>query len=153
MKIWSPLTIGLAAGVVGILAAAGIAVYFRLRRKKDPTELERLRRLSLGRSGRITSGEVTGLVEPEGENTALLLVYRYDISGVSYEVMQDISTMPMVAAVAHRLIGKGISVKYEMKHPSNSIVVCEQWSGLRGVNLDVPEGGSARPSPATANKS
>ena len=153
MKIWSPLTIGLAGGLAAVLAAAGAAVYFRLRRKKDPAELERLRRLSLGRTGRITSGEVTGLIEPEGENTPLLLVYRYDISGVAYEVMQDISTMPAVATVAHRLIAKGISVKYEMKHPSNSIVICEGWSGIRGVNLDVPEDGSALPSPAAAEKS
>jgi hypothetical protein len=153
VKIWSPLTIGLVVGIVGVLAAAGIAIYLRRRRVKDPVELERMRRQSLGRTGRITSGEVTGLIEPEGANTALLLVYRYDISGVTYEVMQDISTMPAVATIAHRLIGKGISVKYEMKRPTNSIVVCEQWSGLRGISLQVPEEGSALPSPATANKS
>ena len=139
VKLWSPLAIGLAAGAVGVLTAAGAAVYFRRRRVKDPVELERLRRLSLGRTGRITSGEATGLIEPEGENTALLLEYRYDISGVTYEVMQDISTMPTVATVAHRLIGKGISVKYEMKHPSNSIVICEEWSGISGIRLREPD--------------
>lgn len=151
--IESPLEIGLGAAAAAVLLAVGAAVYVKLRHKKDPAELERLRRLSIGRTGRITAGEVTGLIEPEGENTALLLVYRYDISGVTYEVTQDVSSMPTVASAAHRLMGKGISVKYEMKHPSNSIVVCELWSGLRGVSLGVPEGGSAFPSPAAAKKS
>jgi hypothetical protein len=145
VRVWSPLAIGLAAGAVGILTTAGAAVYFKLRRQKDPAELERLRRLSLGRTGRITSGEVTGLIDPEGGNTALLLVYRYDISGVTYEVTQDISAMPAVAAEAHRLIGQGISIKYEMKHPSNSIIVCEEWSGIRGANQSEAEG-ERRPS-------
>lgn len=151
--IGPPLAIGLAAGAAAVLLAAGAAVYIKLRRKKDPAELERLRRLSLGRTGRITAGEVTGLIEPEGENTALLLVYRYDISGVTYEVTQDISALPAVASAARHLIGKDISVKYETKHPSNSIVVCERWSGIRGVNLGVPEGGSPLPGPAAAKKS
>ena len=139
MKVWSPLAIGLAAGAAGVLIAAGAAVYLKLRKKKDPVELERLRRLSLARTGRITSGEVTGLIEPEGESTALMLVYRYDISGVTYEVTQDVSMMAALAAEPHRLIGKGVSIKYEMKHPSNSIVISEDWSGIRGAGLDEPE--------------
>ena len=85
------------------------------------------------------SGEVTGLIEPEGENTALLLVYRYDIAGVTYEVTQDVSSMPRVAAQAPRLVGKGISVKCDMKHPTNSIAICEEWSGIRGLSAAEPE--------------
>ena len=140
MKTWSPLEIGLAAGAVVVLISAVAFAYFRFRRKKDPAEIERLRRLWLGRTGRITTGEVTGLVEPERGNTALLLVYRYDIAGVTYEVTQDVSTMPTVAAAARHLIGKGINVKYEMKHPSNSIAACEVWSGIRGITAGEPEG-------------
>ena len=153
MNTWSPLEIGLAAGAAVVLISAGAFAYFKLRRKKDPAEIERHRRLWLGRTGRITAGEVTGLVEPEGDNTALLLVYRYDIAGVTYEVTQDVSTMPTVAAEARHLIGKGISVKYEMKHPSNSIAACEVWSGIRGITAGEPEGDlSLRASPATTKK-
>jgi hypothetical protein len=154
VKTWSPLEIGLAAGVVVVLTSAGAIAYFKLHRKKDPAEIERLRRLWLGRTGRITSGEVTGLVEPEDENTGLLLVYRYDIAGVTYEVTQDVSTMPTVASEARHLIGKGISVKYETKHPSNSIAVCEVWSGILGITVSEAEGDRGiTDSPATAKKS
>lgn len=140
MKVWSPLTIGLVAGAAVILIAIAIAIYLKLHRKKDPAEIERLRRLALCRTGRITAGEITGLIEPDGENaTQLQLVYRYVVSGVSYEVAQDVSAMPRVAAVAARLVGKSISAKYDMKHPSNSIVICEEWSGIRGIDLRKPE--------------
>lgn len=136
MKVWSPVTIGVAAGAAGFLAGAGVIASRKLRRKKDPAELERLRRTILGRTGRIVSGEITGIIEPEGKNqTPLLLVYRYEIAGVSYEVAQDVSMMPQVAANAAHLVGKAISAKYEMKHPSNSIIVCEEWSGIRGIDL------------------
>ena len=152
MNVWSPLTIGLVAGAAGVLVTAGAITYLKLRRKKDPAEFERLRRVSLGRTGRIISGEITGLIEPEGENLApLLLVYRYDLAGVTYEVAQDVSMMPAVVAVAGRMVGQAISVKYEMKHPGNSITVCEEWSGIRGVNLREP-GGSDLPVPAEAAK-
>jgi len=139
VKAWSPLAIGLAAGAAGVLVSTAAVAYAKLRRKQDPAELERLRRLALGRTGRITAGEITGLMEPESEDTALLLVYRYDIAGVTHEVGQDVSTLPAVAAQAARLVGRAISVKYEMKHPSNSIVVCEEWSGVRGIDLREPQ--------------
>lgn len=139
VKSWSPLEVGIAAGTAGALFTAGTVAYRKLRRKIDPDELERLRRMDLARTGRIISGEITGLIEPEdGNKSPLLLVYRYDTAGVTYEVTQDVSMMPQVAAEATRLIGKTISVKYEMKHPSNSIVVCEQWSGIRGLDLRKP---------------
>ena len=115
----------IAAGAAAVVVSAGVAVYRKLRRKKDPAAIERLRRLSLGKTGRITTGEISGLVEPDGESTALQLVYRYDVAGVTYEVTQDVSAMPAVAARAPHLVGRGISVKYDVKHPTNSIVVCE----------------------------
>ncbi len=133
VKTWSPLVIGIATGAAGALLIAGAVAYQKLRPKKDPAELERLRRMNLARSGRIISGEITGLIEPEdGKTCPLLLVYRYDIAGVTYEVMQDISMMPQVAAEAARLVGKTISIKYETRHPSNSVAVCEEWSGIGG---------------------
>jgi len=155
VKTWSPLTIGVVAVAAGLLVSAGTMTYLKLRRKKDPAELERLRRLALGRTGRITSGEITGLIEPEdGKSSPLLIAYRYDIAGVTYEVTQDISAMPAVAAEASRLIGRTISVKYDTRHPTNSIVVCEEWSGVRSSKLGGSAGDSTAPAPAEpANKS
>lgn len=154
MKTLSPLEIGLIAGAVVVLISGGLFVYLKLLRKKDPAELERLRRLWLGRTGRIVAGEITGLIEPEGQGTALLLVYRYDIAGVTYEVTQDVSRMPAVASQAPHLVGKGISVKYDVKHPSNSIAICEEWSGIRGLSAGEPQTeGALAPSAEAAEKS
>ncbi len=139
MKPWSPLEIGMAVGVAAVLTGCGAFAYVRLRRRKSPAEIERLRRVWLGHTGRIAAAEVTGLIEPAGDNSALMLVYRYDVAGVTYEVMQDISTIPAVAAEARHLIAKGISVKYETKHPSNSIAACEVWSGISGVTAGEKE--------------
>ncbi|HEV2245156.1 MAG TPA: hypothetical protein VGW37_00760 [Terriglobia bacterium] len=139
MKLGSPLEIGMAVAAAVLLTGCGAFAYVRLRRRKSPAEIERLRRLWLGRTGRIAAAEVTGLIEPAGDNSAPMLVYRYDVAGVTYEVMQDISTMPAVAAEARHLIGKGISVKYETKHPSNSIAACEVWSGLSRVKVGEEE--------------
>ena len=134
MVIGSPFQVGLAVVEALALVSAAVFTYLKLRRKKDPAEIERLRRMSLGQKGRIVVGEITGLVEPEGESTALMLVYRYDVAGVTYEVTQDVSTMPAIAARAPHLVGRGISVKYDVKHPTNSIVACEVWSGIHGTS-------------------
>jgi hypothetical protein len=129
MKEWSPLTIGLAAGAAAALAGIGALAYRKLRRRKDPAELERLRRLSLSRAGRIATGEVIGLVEPEG-SSALLLVYRYDVAGVTYEVAQDVAPLAAIVPLARRALGGITTIRYEMKHPGNSIIASEEWSGL-----------------------
>jgi hypothetical protein len=136
--------------VVVVLIAGGLFAYLKLLRKKDPAELERQRRSWLGQTGRIVAGEITGLIEPEGQNTALLLIYRYDIAGVTYEFSQDVSMMPVVVSQAQHLVGKGISVKYDMKHPSNSIAICEQWSGIRGIGFSEAESESALAASAEA---
>lgn len=129
MKEWSALTIGMAAGAVAALASIGAFVYRKLRRPKDPAELERRRRLSLSRSGRIATGEIVGLVEPEG-SSALLLVYRYDVAGVTYEVAQDVAPLAAIVPLARRALGGISTVRYEMKQPGNSIIASEEWSGL-----------------------
>lgn len=146
----SPLEIGLVAAALVLLIGGGLFAYLKLLRKKDPAELERQRRSWLGLTGRIVAGEVTGLIEPEGENTALLLVYRYDIAGVTYEVSQDVSMMPAIASQAQHLVGKGISVKYDMRHPSNSIVICEEWTGIRGLGAGEQESENALAASAEA---
>ena len=137
MKVWPSFTIGMVAGV---LTGVGALVYAKMRRRKDPAEIERTRRLTLNKTGRITSGEVISLVEPEGDSVApTLLVYHYEVSGVTYEVAQDVSTLPGIAARAPYLMGQNINVKYEMKHPGNSIIICEEWSGITGVSVHDPQ--------------
>ncbi len=129
---WTPLTIVLTLCAAGGLAGAGGFAYFKLRRRKSPAEIERLRRLELSRHGRIATGEIVGWVEPENQSGPLI-VYRYDVAGVTYEVAQDIAALPEIAATSKQALGGISTVRYEVKHPGNSIIVSEEWSGLPEV--------------------
>jgi len=100
-------------------------------RRKDPAELERLRRLDISRRGRIGSARIVDLVEPQTAGAkSVLVVYSYEVAGVTYEAAQDLTALPEIAAMAQSLSGHTASVKYDPKRPANSIVACEEWSGL-----------------------
>jgi hypothetical protein len=117
----------------GVLALGGRMAYARwLRwRRKDPAELERLRRLDINKRGRISAGRILDLVEPETSGSkSRLVVYSYEVAGVIYEAAQDVTPLPEIAAMAHFLAGQIASVKYDPKRPVNSIIACEEWSGL-----------------------
>jgi hypothetical protein len=105
-------------------------VFLRWRRK-DPAEIERLRRLNVNQCGRISAGRVVDLVEPQtaGSN-ALVVIYSYEVAGVTYEAAQDVAALPEIAAWARTFSGRTASVKYDPKRPGNSIIGCEEWSGL-----------------------
>lgn len=106
------------------------AVFLRWRRK-DPAELEKLRRLDVNKRGRIRAGRVVDLLEAEtaGSKTPLL-IYSYEVAGVTYEAAQDVSALPEIAARARVFSGRTASVKYDPKRPGNSIIACEEWNGL-----------------------
>jgi hypothetical protein len=120
-------------------AAAGGAVvlgsYALLRRKtKGPTELERERRIWLDRIGRITDGTVIDVQEmppSEGNRAAVLLIYKYDVAGVSYECSQDVTYLRQWINLHSCRLGLPTSVKYDPHNPGNSLVVSENWMGLR----------------------
>ena len=131
MKSW----LGLASGLVSIGARAlggrvACARFLRWRRR-DPAELERLRRLDVNRHGRISTGRIVDLVEPETAGSKPRLVtYTYEVAGVTYEAVQDFTALPEITAVAQFFSGQTTSVKYDPKRPANSIIACEHWSGL-----------------------
>ena len=113
--------------LVGRMARAG----FLRWRRKDPADLERLRRLDVNKRGRISAGRVVDLVEAETAGVrSSLVVYSYEVAGVTYEAVQDVTALPEFAAVAQFLSGRTASVKYDPKRPGNSIIACEEWSGL-----------------------
>jgi hypothetical protein len=60
-----------------------------------------------------------------------VLFYSYDVRGVAYTASQDASEFQhrLPAEISH-LIGP-VAVKYASNNPANSIVICEEWSGLR----------------------
>jgi hypothetical protein len=83
--------------------------------------------------GRITDGTVLDIHEI-GANSypgAKLLIYSYDVGGVSYECSQEISSLGALMDVESSQVGLPASVKYDPRNPGNSIVVAEGWTGLR----------------------
>ena len=65
------------------------------------------------------------------EVTPDALYYSYSVGGVQYEASQDITALrQLLPAEPERLIGWS-GMKYSSKNPANSILLCEEWSGLR----------------------
>jgi hypothetical protein len=118
-----------------VLAGSGalFAAYMLLRRKpKSADELERERRAWLDRVGRITDGTVIDVQElPSGHQNSTLLIYQYDVAGVSYEASQDVTYLRQWINLHSCRLGLPTSVRYDPQNPGNSIVVSEKWIGLR----------------------
>ncbi len=125
------LTTALAGAGAALLAVALLLAGIRRWRRKSPAEIERLRRLDVNHRGRITLGQIVDLIEPElSKSGPRLVVYKYEISGATYEASQDLSALPGVVCLARRVAGQTAGVKYDPKRPANSIIACEEWSGV-----------------------
>jgi hypothetical protein len=113
------------------LLAAGV-IWSRLRRK-TPEQLERERRLRISETGRITDGTVIDVNEMNINDAGeiQLLVYRYAVAGVSYEASQDVTSLRHRVDLHSCRLGLMTSIKYDPANPGNSIVIAENWSGLR----------------------
>ena len=121
-------TLGLAA--LGVVMAS----YALLRRKpKSADDVERDRRAWLNQVGRITDGTVIDVQEitPNGHRAATMLIYQYDVAGVSYEASQDVTYLRQWINLHSCRLGLPTSVKYDPHNPGNSMVISEGWTGLR----------------------
>jgi hypothetical protein len=124
--------------------------YAFFRPAVDPEETERKRRLHLNQIGRIAEGQVVELVEhpPEAKEARKhlfggsarpleakrrrhLVSYSYSISGVTYHTAQDITGLEGQICFERLVAGQPASVKYDTANPSDSIIVADDWSGLR----------------------
>jgi hypothetical protein len=140
-----------------ILIMAGVAVaalvmigYAFFRPAENPEAIERKRRLHLNQIGRITEGQVVELAEhlqePPAERKTLfrsnaaplaasqmrhLVSYSYAISGVTYHTAQDITGLEGQIRFERLVAGQPASVKYDPSNPVDSILVADDWSGLR----------------------
>jgi hypothetical protein len=119
--------------VVGGASAAGAAYLMFGRRKKSAAEVERQRRDWLNQIGRITDGTVIDVQElaQNGHAPATLLIFHYDVGGVSYEASQDVTQLRQLINLHSCRLGLPTSVRYDPQNPGNSIVVSEKWMGLR----------------------
>jgi hypothetical protein len=140
-----------------VLAMAGAAVvaismiaYAFFRPAEEPEDVERRRRLHLNQIGRIAEGQVVELAEhpPEPREAQRklfgsraqpivdlrprhLVTYSYAISGVTYHTAQDITGLEGQIRFERLVAGQPASVKYDPSNPSDSILVADDWSGLR----------------------
>ena len=124
------------------LAVVGGAFISRLLgRSPDPDEIERQRRAYLNQIGRIVEGQITDFVEvaedavrrkgKDADARRKLVCYSYSISGVSYETAQDITSLEGRGGLERIITGLPASIKYDPSNPSNSILIADDWSGLR----------------------
>jgi len=139
----------LAMGGAAIVALAMIA-YALFRPAENPEDEERKRRLHLNQIGRIAEGQIVELVEHPPESKAArkglfgagarpladmrprhLVSYSYLISGVTYQTAQDITGLESQVRLERLVAGQPASIKYDASNPSDSILVADDWSGLR----------------------
>jgi hypothetical protein len=142
------LVLGLGAGSI---LAIGLIVFAFKRPNVDPEDEERKRRLHLNLIGRIAEGQVVELNEqaPEpkqeqrrtilssrsrplaDERPRYMVSYSYSISGVTYHTAQDVTGLESQVRFDRLMAGQQASVKYDPANPSDSILVADDWSGLR----------------------
>ena len=131
------------------IAAVSMIAYAFLRPSEHPEDAERKRRLHLNQIGRIAEGQVVELVEHPAEAPAPkksfgqrarpiayngprhLVSYSYAISGVTYHTAQDITGLEGQIRFERLVTGQPASIKYDPSNPSDSILVADDWSGLR----------------------
>lgn len=115
--------LGLAAVV---LMAVGVRVF--LGSRQTPAQREKRRRLLIHRTGRMGDATIIDVRD-------CVLYYSYQVRGVAYTTSQDASEFKhMLPSQTSVLVGPA-GMKYSAGNPANSIVICEEWSGLRPVTV------------------
>jgi hypothetical protein len=109
-------------GMAIVLVA--LAIYIAMRIHGTPEKREQKRRLKVNRLGRLGDALIT-------EASDAAIYYSYSIRGVQYTASQDVSGLrERLPIEPERLIGIA-SLKYDPRNPANSILICEEWNGLR----------------------
>ena len=122
--------------VLALGTAAAIVGYVLLGRKPKSSgdAFERERRTKIAQGGRIIDGTVIDVHELEATTDSgpmILLIYTYDVAGVTYEASQDVTRLRQFIDLYSCRLGLHASVKYDPHNPGDSIVISETWSGLR----------------------
>jgi hypothetical protein len=106
--------------------AALLAMWRAVRSRLSPERREQRRRLDINLNGRLGDALLTEC----DENT---LYYTYHVRGVHYTASQDISSLRGQLPGAPERLGGMVNMKYVAQNPANSILLCEEWSGLRAA--------------------
>ncbi|MGO9402102.1 MAG: DUF3592 domain-containing protein [Terriglobales bacterium] len=119
--------------ILGIIGLAVVSYALLRRKSKTADDVERARRTWLNTVGRITDGTVIDVQEitTKVNRPATMLIYQYDVAGVSYEASQDVTYLRQWINLHSCRLGLPTSVKYDSRNPGNSMVIAEGWMGLR----------------------
>ena len=116
----------IALGLLAVLLPP--AVWFGIeawkRSRISPEEVERRRRATLYAHGKMGDANLLDLRDN-------LLFYSYDVRGVEYTASQDVTALRALLPSDPSAVNGVVFVKYDPRNPANSIVLSEQWSGLR----------------------
>ena len=113
--------LSLAVAAIAVLAVVGFRHWKASRVTAE--ERERRRRAMLAARGKMGDAVLVEIRED-------LVFFTYSVRGVEYTASQDISKLKeQVPQDLSALLAVG--VKYLPKNPANSIVLAEEWSGLR----------------------
>jgi hypothetical protein len=128
--------------VLATMGAAG-AAYVMTRKRPSPDDLERDRRDALVQKGRIIDATVLDISELSAEETGRplgmqLILYQYDVAGVTYECSQDVTLLQHLVDIHKIRLSFPASVRYDPHNPGNSLIVAENWSGLRDTANSIP---------------
>lgn len=107
-----------------VVLTAGFAAWRFLKRRPTAEELERLRRLQLHQKGKLSDGEI---LDVEGVS----IVYSYSVAGVLYTTTQDATALQESLPQDRMTMVGPVMIKFDPRNPADSIVLCEEWSGLR----------------------
>jgi hypothetical protein len=114
------------AGLSGLsIVLIVLALWIALQvRERNPVRRELRRRLFVNHRGRLGDALITDATES-------IIYYAYSVHGVQYAASQDITALrDQLPDEPARLIGVA-NMKYASRNPANSILICEEWSGIR----------------------
>jgi len=130
MSLGGALQLAILGALAVLLIVAGIWLF--LNSRQTAAERERRRRVTVNRTGRMGDATIIDVRD-------CILFYSYEVRGVEYTTSQDASEFKdLLPAETANLIGPS-AIKYSSKNPANSILICEEWSGLRPATPQAQE--------------
>jgi hypothetical protein len=135
LSMWEIVT-----GAVAFALVSAFVLWLIFHKRPTEAEIERARRLFLVQSGRLVDGMLLDICEVEaGDGRSLtMLLFSYRIGGVDYECSQNITEMSGIVDAAQVRAGFPCTVRYQPGNAQNSIVVAEEWTGLRAGLPQLP---------------
>jgi hypothetical protein len=105
-----------------LLIGAGLRLF--LGSRVTAAQRERRRRETIHRNGRMGDAYIIDVRDS-------VIYYSYELRGVAYTTSQDASDFRGRLPADSSLLVGPVGIKYLPGDPANSIVICEEWNGLR----------------------